>query len=209
MILWWRSRRAFRLRLWPTKLAPGPITHHHRDLGLVVAPLLLVSMTTGALMLFEPIRSAVLGSEERPSVAERMAGPVTPAIALQHAKSVYPGALLRRITVPAEAGGPIIVRLRQPFEWTPNGRTQLSFAPDGTIEIEDAAAADRSASAAEKLYPLHSAKVGGWGWKVLMTISGLALFVLGTLAFAGFWGRRWSKRQHRRRLAAAVVSGAG
>ena len=41
LILWWRSRRAFRLRLLPKSWAPGPIVSHHRDIGLLASPFLL------------------------------------------------------------------------------------------------------------------------------------------------------------------------
>ena len=39
-VLWWRSRRSFKPRLLPTKLGPGPIVRHHRDVGLLTMPLL-------------------------------------------------------------------------------------------------------------------------------------------------------------------------
>ena len=51
-ILWWRSRRAFRWRCGRRKFQPGPIVAHHRDIGILVAPLLLVSFLTGIGMLF-------------------------------------------------------------------------------------------------------------------------------------------------------------
>jgi uncharacterized iron-regulated membrane protein len=40
------------------------------------------------------------------------------------------------------------------------------------------------------LYPLHAGRVGGVVWKMLMTLSGLALTLLGTLAVWTFWFRR-------------------
>ena len=46
-LLWLRGRGRFRPRLVPARLTPGAIVKHHRDLGIVAAPLLLLSMTTG------------------------------------------------------------------------------------------------------------------------------------------------------------------
>jgi len=36
----------------------------------------------------------------------------------------------------------------------------------------------------------HAAKVGGFGWEIAMTLSGLALTLLGSLAVWSFWFRR-------------------
>lgn len=198
-ILWWRSRRAFRLRVLPTRLAPGPIVSHHRDLGLMTAPLLAVSMLTGVLMLLAPIRTMLLGVEQRPKEIIKVAHRQSVAQVLALAKSRFPQSELRRVTLPARPGDPIAVRMRQAFEWTPHGRTQISVAADGAMTIEDAAVANRSASLSEKVYPVHSAKVGGLAWKVAMTTSGIALAILGSLAMWSFWARRAHKRARRRR----------
>ena len=194
LVLWWRSRRKFRLRLWPERFAPGPIVRHHRDLGLVALPLLVLSMLTGIMMIFEPVRTMLVGAEQRPETTMQTDTGGGAGQVLEFAKSRFPGAALRRITLPARSGDPIVVRMRQPFEWTPNGRTQIRAYPDGRVIVQDAAAADRSASLSEKAYPLHAAKVGGMIWKLAMTASGLALALLGSLAMWSFWARRARKR---------------
>lgn len=198
-ILWWRSRRAFKPRLFPVRLAPGPIVSHHRDFGLLTMPLLTVSLITGTLMLFEPLRTLLLGAEQRPKVIAEARSGINPAEVLAFAKSRFPQAELRRITLPQRPGDPISVRMRQSFEWTPNGRTQVSVTADGRITVEDSARTNRSAWLSEKSYPLHSAKVGGLAWKLAMTVSGIALTVLGTLATWSFWARRARKRSERLR----------
>lgn len=205
-VLWWRSRRTFRLRLLPRRLAPGPIVSHHRDLGVIAMPLLILSLATGVVMLFAPVRQALLGKEHRPRVTMQAPAGRSPAKALILAKSLFPAAALRRITLPTNPAEPLSVRLRQPFEWTPNGRTQISFAANGTVTIEDAAAANRSAWLSEKAYPLHSAKVGGLAWRVAMTASGVALTMLGSLAVWSFWVRRAGKRARRRRRQHVAVA---
>lgn len=197
-LLWWRSRRAFRPRLWPRRLLPGPIVSHHRDFGVLAAPLLTVSMLTGVLMLFAPIRDALVGVEDRPHILRAGMKADGPSAALSAAKALFPDAKVRRIVFPTKPGDPIVVRMRQPFEWTPNGRTELSFVGNGQVTIEDAAAANGSAAAVEKLYPIHSAKVGGWLWKLVMSASGVALAMLGTLAMWSFWARRRGKRRSER-----------
>lgn len=192
-ILWWRSRRAFRFRLWPKRFSPGPIVAQHRDLGIVIAPLLLLSLGTGALLVFDPLRAAIIGHEVRPKSHElQPAKDPSARTILQTAKRQFPDAELRRISFPAKASEPILVRIRQPAEWTPNGRTQLAFdARTGTLlSIEDPLRGNRAAATAEKLYPIHAAKVGGMAMKLLLTISGLGLFLLGSFATYSFWARR-------------------
>jgi len=196
-LLWWRGRASFRPTLLPKRWAPGPITRHHRDLGVLAAPLLLLSMTTGVLMLFAPLRAAVLGDEHRPKTILTSTAVASPGEAVLRAKALFPAAELRRIAMPRKPGGDLIVRLRQPFEWTPQGRTQLSFAPDGKLTVENPAGENGAAAATEKLYPIHSAKVGGLAMKLLMTLSGLSLATLGSFAVYAFWFRkakRWCRR---------------
>ncbi len=199
LVLWWRSRRSFRLRLLPRALTPGPIVSHHRDIGALASPLLFLSLVTGVLMLFAPLRATLIGKEERPRVDAALRVAPRPAALLAVAARRFPEAELRRLTFPKKPTDPLTVRLRQPFEWTPNGRTQLGVEPGGAVWIENAAQANRSASTAEKAYPLHSAKVGGLLWQLAMTLSGVALAMLGSFTTWSFWHRRASKAASTRR----------
>lgn len=199
LILWWRSRRAFRLRLLPRQWKPGAIVAHHRDVGMIGSPLLLLSLVTGLLMLFAPLRTAVLGKEERPRIETGLRVAPQPAALLAIAMARFPEGQLRRLTMPKKPDDALTVRLRQPFEWTPNGRTQLGATRHGGMWIEDAADANASAGAAEKAYPLHSAKVGGLLWKLATTLSGIVLTMLGSFTTWSFWRRRVAKSSSARR----------
>ncbi len=212
-ILWWRSRRTFEWRLWPRRFQPGPIVRHHRDLGIVIAPLLLVSFLTGLGMLFPAAARVALNpfgrmeAAGKPPTVETAAGPAAVAAMLATAKARFPEAALRRLTIPSKPGGAYAVRMRQPFEWTPNGRTTLYF--DGRaslVRIDDPATSGRAASINEKFYPVHTGKVGGLAWKLAMTASGLGLATLGLLAVWSFWMRRIIHRRSRRNRA-ALTSG--
>lgn len=202
IILWWRSRRAFRWQLLPKRFQPGPIVSHHRDIGIIVAPLLLLSFVSGTGMVFKGVAAAALsplGKLETSSTPPEVvpAKGVAPVGAmLAEAKLRFPQAELRRLTVPGAPGQPWSVRMRQPFEWTPNGRTTLSFDGAGQlIKVDDPATGTRAASIYEAFYPLHSAKVGGLAWKLVMTLSGLGLTLLGSLATWSFWFRKAKKRR--------------
>ena len=91
---------------------------------------------------------------------------------------------------------PWSVSMRQPFEWSMNGRTRLMFDGSGKlVKVDDPAKGSRAASINEKLLPVHSAKVGGLAWKLVMTLSGLGLTILGAFATWSFWFRRARKRR--------------
>jgi YD repeat-containing protein len=118
---------------------------------------------------------------------------------LGEAKARFPEATLRRLTIPSKASQPWSVRMRQPSEWTPNGRTTLYFDGSGRLlRIDDPATGSSASSINEKLYPVHTAKVGGLIWKLLMTMSGLALTVLGSLTTWSFWIRKAKRKPARR-----------
>ena len=201
-LLWWPGRRNWRPRLLPKKFQPGPIVSHHRDLGIIVAPLLLLSFLTGTAMVFRPAAEVALSpwgrleARSQPPAVEPAEGPVPVAAMLAEARARFPDAALRRLSSPRQPGQPWSVTMRQPFEWSANGRTRLMFDGKGRlVKIDDPAAGSRAASIYEKFLPLHSAKVGGLAWQVAMTLSGLGLTILGALATWSFWFRRAKKRR--------------
>lgn len=203
VLLWLRSRSRFEPRVLPKTMKPGAIVKHHRDLGIVAAPLLVLSMTTGVLMDFPKAADALLSPGPAPSTlvteAPEAEAPVL-ASALEQSKRLFPNALLRRISLPAKPGAPVTIRMKQAFEWTPNGRTQLSFdARSGRLlSVSDPATGSAAASAIEKFYPVHTAKVGGVAMKLVMSLSGLSLAMLGSFAVYAFWFRkakRWRRDQ--------------
>ena len=203
-ILWWRSRRAFEWRIWPRNMQPGPIVRHHRDFGIIVAPLLLVSFLTGLGNLFPSAAKVALSpfgtiqASKAPLKVEPSGRPAPIAAMLSEAKARFPDAELRRLTVPAKADGAYSVRMRQPFEWTPNGRTTLFFDRTGKIvRIDNPAGSSAATSINEKFYPVHTGKAGGLIWKLAMTLSGIALALLGSLAVWSFWIRRVIHRRSR------------
>ncbi|MFV0624289.1 PepSY-associated TM helix domain-containing protein [Sphingomonas sp. ac-8] len=205
VVLWWRTRSRFRLRLWPATMKPGAIVHHHRDAGVVTAPLLLVSLATGVLMIFPALGGPLLAETRphAPQVAPVSDEPdrhdLTPLFLA--AARMFPDAEVRRLQWPRKRGTPVVLRLRQPFEWTPNGRTFV-YADPVTLKIVgrvDPAGAGAAASIREKLYPIHAAKTGGLLWKLVMSLSGIALGMLGSLAVYGFWRTQWNIAQAKRR----------
>jgi uncharacterized iron-regulated membrane protein len=205
LVLWWRTRKTFRLRAWPARMTRSAIVRHHRDLGVVASPLLLMSAVTGCAMVFPALSAALLSPWADPAKA----APAPPSTAgvvgastdwralMVNGQAKFPDASPRRLMLPAKPGRPAVLRLRQPFEWTPNGRTYVYLDPATAkvLAVDDPAARDTASAITEKLYPIHSAKVGGWLWRLALTFSGLALTLLGTFATWSFWFARPMRRR--------------
>ncbi|MDZ3830688.1 MAG: PepSY-associated TM helix domain-containing protein [Sphingopyxis sp.] len=203
VILWWRTRKTFQFRLWPKRMSRPAILMHHRDLGIIAAPLLLLSVVTGTMMIFRPFAMIVVApfgsvdeAEKAMEAPKYKGGPLaaTPdyAAMLAEAHRRFPDAEFRILSLPRAAGEPIMLRLRQPAEWLPNGRTTLWFdaATGRVLGARDALVMPSAAQAFNKAYPLHAGKVGGLPYRVAMTLSGLALTLLGSFAVWTFWFRR-------------------
>jgi uncharacterized iron-regulated membrane protein len=212
-ILWWRTRRTFKFRLWPKRLSRPAIVMQHRDLGIMVAPLLLLSAVTGTMMIFKPFAAIVIAPFSSPGPAfasnaapkvksgSRVANPDWRAI-LGAAHARFPDAEIRILALPRKPGDPIAIRMKRAGEWLPNGRSMLAFdAGDGRLlAAKDALALPAGAQVFNGAYPLHAAKVGGLGWRLVMTVSGLAMMLLGSLTVWTFWFRRPRQKstQHRK-----------
>lgn len=204
VILWWRTRRTFAFRLWPKRMSRPAIVMQHRDLGIVVAPLLFLSALTGAMLLFRPVAMVVVApfgpvaetarALEPPqyiSTGPLAAHPDWSAM-VHEARRRFPEAEFRILSLPKKPGDPIMLRMRQPDEWLPNGRTTLWFdaATGAVMGTRDARALPQGAKVFNMAYPLHAGKVGGLGWRIVMTVSGLSMAMLGSFAVWSFWFRR-------------------
>ncbi len=69
-----------------------------------------------------------------------------------NAQAAFPDALPRRLMLPRRPGAPAVLRLRQSFEWTPNGRTYVYLDPATArvMAVEDPAAGDTARRAASR-----------------------------------------------------------
>jgi uncharacterized iron-regulated membrane protein len=199
VILWWRTRKTFEARLLPRRLSRPAIIRHHRDLGVIAAPLLLLALYTGAVMIFRPVSVLALGPGTPEAVAKALKPPKPTGAKLadnldwagliRAAHARFPDAQFRSIGLPRKGSGLISIRMRQPEEWLPNGRTMVWFAADSgqLVEARDARGHGWQVQGYNMLYPLHAAKVGGLGYRLVMTLAGLALALLGSLAVWSFW----------------------
>ncbi|KIU26071.1 peptidase [Sphingomonas melonis] len=200
-ILWWRTRRTLAPRLLPRRLSRSAIVRHHRDLGILVAPLLLLSFLTGAIMVFRPLAivfgpgtPAAIALANRPPAAIEagMARGLDWSGIMRVAADRFPRAQIRVLTLPSGRSKLVALRLRQPNDWVENGRTRMWFSPatGGLVAVRDARGLPAGVAAYDLMYPLHAAHVGGWAYRLVMTLSGAGLSLLGSLAVWSFWFRR-------------------
>lgn len=207
IILWWQTRKTFKLRLWPARMTRPAIIRQHRDMGVVLAPLLFLTMLTGVVMTLRPVAEVILmpfssASEMEAASArpEYKAGPVGdanwPAI-FRRAHREFPYAVPRIVSMPRAPGDPVTIRMKQPREWHNNGRTTLWFdgATGELIGKIDALKLPAGSQIDHMAYPVHAAKVGGTVYKISQTLTGLALALLGSLAVWSFWFRRNQPRK--------------
>lgn len=105
-----------------------------------MAPILLLSFLTGAMMALPAVEALVLrpfaspaelAAERKPPRAQwpPLVQSLDWAGVIETARDRYPQAVLRVIGLPAKPGAPITIRVRQPGEWVPNGSTLLWFDP--------------------------------------------------------------------------------
>jgi uncharacterized iron-regulated membrane protein len=201
LVLWWPTRRTFRLKALPARLTRPAIIRHHRDIGAVVALPILLAGLTGAMMVLKPLGAALLAPlspasqiaawQAKPPAARSAGQPDWRAI-LGAAHARFPDGQVRMIVWPKAPGEAVTLRMRRPAEWHPNGRTTLTLAADGTLMMaRDAPAAPLAVRAQNALYPLHSARVAdsplALPLRLVMTLAGLGLALLGSLAVVTFW----------------------
>lgn len=211
LILWWPTRRTFQWRALPARLTRPAIIRHHRDIGVVLALPILLAAATGALIVLKPLADAVLAPLSSPAAvtawqapppeAAGAAAPDWPRLLAQVGQH-FPDAETRIVIWPRTPGGSVQIRLRRPAEWHPNGRTTLWLSGDGRVLMaRDAMAAPLAQRAQNALYPLHAARMAGsmlaLPLRLVLTLAGLGLALLGSLTIVTFWNRRLVQLQSR------------
>ncbi|UXC90262.1 PepSY domain-containing protein [Sphingobium sp. RSMS] len=213
ILLWTRTRKTFEFRLVPKRISRPAILRHHRDLGVVAAPLLILAFLTGAILVFRPMAALILGPTAPAQIDASLKAPKAPVVRLaakhdwraiiEEARIRFTDAEIRSLSVPRQGSGLITLRMKKSDEWLPNGRTTLWFAADNDrlVKARDASRLPEAVKIYNMLYPLHAAKVGGLSYRLIMTFAGLALGLLGTLTTWSFWFPRKGAARSVSRLA--------
>ncbi len=197
LILWWPARRSFAASVIPRRPGRAGWLAAHRDLAVMVAPMVAISLITGAPVALQKISRQVLDAPAPKPPKARTAGAVNWPAAMANAQARFPGAAIRIASVPAKKGAPVAIRLKQAAEWHANGRTIVYAEPatGAVIAATDALAESAGGRFYNGLWPIHAAKVGGWAWKVMILLSGLSLAALSLYGGEAYRKRLFPKKR--------------
>lgn len=201
--LWWPYARLFKPMALPRRLTRSALVTTHRDLGLIVAaPVLLLSLT-GATMIFHNSTKQLLLSltqetAPRSVVTHAMPGRIDWNRALRSVEARFPAAKVRSVSWPKTSGEPAVVRLRQPGELAPQGRSMIAIDPatGRFISVTDAVRQPSALRIYDSFYPLHAGKVGGLSYQIALSLVGASFFALCLYGFLAFLRRFKATRPH-------------
>jgi uncharacterized iron-regulated membrane protein len=189
LIVWAPTIAAWRPRLWPRSAQRRDLIATHRNIGaLFVLPILIFCLTGAGLIFFKTTQSlfakAFPGQVEEEFFPPAYEGTTDWVKALAAAQTAVPNGRLRMAIFPRGAGDAAIVRMKTPDQWTPYGNTEVLIDPRSNTVMGVRSTGPKWMRLYNGLYPLHTAKVGGWAYRALTALSGLALAGLGVL---GLW----------------------
>ena len=194
LVLWWPMRRRLRAAtLLPRRMKRGPVLISHRNLGALLAPLVALSMLSGAYMLgrglvihlttpepaaaasAQPASTDRASSEPASAAASATRNPGMDQLLLA-ATAALPEGQITVISFPDASSGYARFRMRLPDEWHVNGRTTVAVrASDGHVpDFQRADQLPPTARFSNLMYPLHSA----YG---LNTVFRLSVFIAGLI----------------------------
>lgn len=201
--LWWPWRRVWHVRnAWPTRRSLAARLTSHATLSIVAAPALLLAALTGAGVVFHaqvrPFLIALLGEREAAVAVPERSVPLSVA-----AREVFPEARPRILIPPGQTASHSSLRVRQPAELHPNGRSSLVYdnASSMAVSASSEPLSGTGNRAFNLLYPLHTGVAGGMPLRILLFLAAIltvATAIMGLLA----WTSRRSVRGRRASLVA-------
>ncbi|MGA0606679.1 PepSY-associated TM helix domain-containing protein [Phenylobacterium sp. VNQ135] len=209
VIVWAPTWRTFGARVWPrTMTRRADLVGSHRNLGMITAvPVLVLCLTGGAIVFSETTQKLMIAAvpgPKAPKPPKAEEGEVNWMRALSAAQAAFPDATLRMAAAPTKPGAPASIRMKQPGEWHPNGRTVVWIDPsdERVLGVVDAMKLGGGVRAYNAFYPLHAAKVGGLAYEAVVFLGGLALAGLGGFGLWSFLLKQTRRRPARTRIAA-------
>lgn len=193
LIAIWPMRRGIRRGLRITNWSRNQILSVHRNLGFYTAVPILLAIVTGVALTFPSESRSLfdrLGGPKPLNIKPFQPGKVDWEKALSAADAAFNDAV-PRMALWDEDGKPASLRLKQPQEWHPNGRTVFLVNPatSNVIGLDDALAQGFGREAFNAMYPIHAAYIGGRIYDLFIFITGLVLTSLGGLGLFAFIGQ--------------------
>jgi uncharacterized iron-regulated membrane protein len=175
----------------------------HRAAGLIVAPVLALLGFSGCLFNQPQWITPVVASVALVTPAARLRpdgaagqGPVGVATAAQAALDAFPAARVSRVGLPAKAGLPYEIRLRQPGEVRQgdgNTRVTVDAATGRILRVRDPLRAQAGDRFLDWQFPLHTGEAFGNTGRAIITVTGLAPAAFMLTGLAVWWRRKASR----------------
>jgi uncharacterized iron-regulated membrane protein len=199
LVTYWPMRRGLRQGFWPKGFARAQLLRAHRNIGVVEALLLLLTLTTGATLAFpeqaqqlllEPLRGESYSldfSEHLDGISG--AGTADWLPAMQRALRSMPGSRIRTAFVPSSFSDTRVIGLQQPGEWNPQGLSRIYFdSVGGHMDVRmDMRIQQVSQRMYNAVYPLHTGRLDFLPYKILLTLSGLLAAVISSFGLTSFF----------------------
>jgi uncharacterized iron-regulated membrane protein len=183
VILWWprKLKQAFRIRWGGNRLAVS--FDLHRSLGAAFALFLVVNATTGLLMnldaLSVPLVNRLARSPDEPAIPPAHSNAFTAARPLDDivaaADRAAPGGFVSRVVVSNDDDAPVVVRKVLPGDQATKGMNRI-YVDAASATVLRASLLKRlppGNAMFEWLYPLHTGKLVGTPYKLVLILAGL------------------------------------
>ncbi len=193
LLLWW-PKRHFVKALKVDVAAPKRKLWYqlHRTSAVIALPLMLLMVLTGIGLLYYSQTKALLGAllneaDNRQTLAlpyGSMINRDTPLKqVMQQAGNLWPDIRWTVIYLPNNSRPNWRLRGKFASEWHQNGRSFMTFSAsdEHQVLLQSAKAAGTGLASAQKLYPIHSATIGGSWYLWLLTVIGIVpMFLWGS-----------------------------
>jgi len=206
LIIWWPTRKNFRLSLWVRGLRRHQLLQTHRNLGIIAAVPIMVSLVTGVILTFPdqaqeimvyPFTQSESYNELYVTNLDTISGPGTGdwLAAFTRAQASFPNAIIRSASPPVFVGSHRVIAMQKENDWHQGGLNRVYIdSSEGYMDMRlDASQVPIS----ERLYnlslPLHTGNIGSLAYKIALTLFGLSLFTLSLLGLTSFVKKLRSK----------------
>lgn len=199
IIIWWRDR-LWRIH-WSASWKRIAFDMHH-SLGIIASLVLFVITASGMVIHYETFGRAIakIGATPRTPPprqppADSGATPVSFDAAATAARAALPGASIAFVSLPANAGQPLVVSMRFPEDRTPGGRSRVLLDRyRGTVLMaESTRAAPAGRAINNAMRSVHTGDILGKPTEVVWLLGAL---VLASQAISGalmWWNARASR----------------
>lgn len=187
LILWWPLRQTWRARAWPRSGRRKELIAVHRDLGVLITPMLLITALTGIVISWPTLVQPLFEFSRKPGVIDTQpAGSIDWRGPLQAASAAAPGAAIRSLNF-GTGTKPTLLRLRHPEEWNSQGLSFVWLDGAGDVaKVVDTRSERRSAVAYGMIFPIHSGQTPQLLFRILLAIAGVALLLISLFGAAAF-----------------------